>query len=180
MPPVADLAAGERHACARTHDGQVYCWGDNAHRQLGCSRSSEPACTDPANNEIHPIEVPDVEHASQLALGDEHSCVRTFDDAVMCWGERTNGSGQTGYGRHGWPEDWRATQVISGPTGSCAVMEDTTLRCWGDFTADTIERSEHGQTSYVLPELQGVITAAMGDRITCVRYGDSAVRCWLQ
>jgi hypothetical protein len=32
---VAQVAAGSAHACARTYDGGVYCWGNNASGQIG-------------------------------------------------------------------------------------------------------------------------------------------------
>jgi alpha-tubulin suppressor-like RCC1 family protein len=32
---VAQVAAGSSHACARTYDGGVYCWGNNASGQIG-------------------------------------------------------------------------------------------------------------------------------------------------
>jgi alpha-tubulin suppressor-like RCC1 family protein len=32
---VIQVAAGAEHACARTYDGAVYCWGANASGQIG-------------------------------------------------------------------------------------------------------------------------------------------------
>ncbi|MEI8255019.1 MAG: hypothetical protein WCJ30_05040, partial [Deltaproteobacteria bacterium] len=180
LGPIADIAAGRRHVCARTHDGHAYCWGDNAHRQLGCTAYTSPACTDPAQNETRPVRVPDVENASQLALGDAHSCARRFNNTVACWGERANTAGQVGYGLDAWPEGWAAMQVASGPNGSCAVMDSSEVRCWGDFAFDAFDRGENGRTSYQLPEIRGATTVAMGDRLTCVRFGDASVRCWLR
>ena len=180
LPPVADLAAGQRHACARTHDGTPYCWGDNAHRQLGCSGGTEPSCTDPAQSEARPVRVPDVSDVMHFALGDMHSCARLRNESVQCWGERANGAGQTGYGLIGWPEEWFADQISAGANATCAVMDSSSVRCWGDFAFDPFERGENGRTSYPLPEIRGVQNAAVGDRITCLRFGDGAARCWLR
>lgn len=35
LPPVVEIAAGSHHTFARTASGAVYCWGLNAHGQLG-------------------------------------------------------------------------------------------------------------------------------------------------
>jgi alpha-tubulin suppressor-like RCC1 family protein len=180
LPPVADIAAGRQHACARTHDGRAFCWGDNTHRQLGCSAYSDPSCTDPAHNERHPVRVPEVSRVSQLALGDAHSCARRFDDTVTCWGDRANSAGQVGYGREGWPDGWLATQLAAGPSASCAVMDATTVRCWGDFAFDAFDRGEEVRRSYELPGVRGAMGVSMGDRITCIRFGDTNARCWLR
>jgi alpha-tubulin suppressor-like RCC1 family protein len=45
LPPIADLTAGHAHVCARTRDGDVYCWGQGNTGQLG--QGTEPAHTTP-------------------------------------------------------------------------------------------------------------------------------------
>jgi alpha-tubulin suppressor-like RCC1 family protein len=178
IPPAADLAAGRQHACVRTHEGRAWCWGDNSHRQLGCSPSTEPACNAP--NEPRPIEVPGGAHVRHLALGDMHTCARRTDESVSCWGERTNSAGQTGYGREAWPEGWFAEQVAAGGNASCAVMDDSRVRCWGDFAFDPFDRGEEPRRSYLLPDIRGAQHVEVGDRITCIRFGDGAARCWIR
>lgn len=45
LPPVVDLTAGHRHACARTATNEVWCWGEGGDGQLGdgmFSRSAVP------------------------------------------------------------------------------------------------------------------------------------------
>lgn len=85
---VQEVAVGERHACARTSAGQVWCWGGNRVGQVGNS-----AVADVQN----PQRVQGVESAVQLALGRRHSCARVQDGGVMCWGDDT--VGQLGLGR---------------------------------------------------------------------------------
>lgn len=74
--------------------------------------------------------------ASQLALGEKHTCALLMDTTVKCWGE--NGYGQLGDGTM----SRRLTPVsVSGLSGvqqlglgydhTCAVMADTTVKCWG-------------------------------------------------
>lgn len=45
LPPIADLTAGNAHACARTHTDDVYCWGQGNTGQLG--QGTEPSHTTP-------------------------------------------------------------------------------------------------------------------------------------
>jgi alpha-tubulin suppressor-like RCC1 family protein len=178
IPAAADLAAGRQHACIRTHDARAWCWGDNTHHQLGCSANTSPSCSAP--NEPRPIEVPDGAHVSHLALGDMHSCARLVDESVSCWGERANSAGQTGYGRDLWPENWFADQIAAGGNASCAVMDDSHVRCWGDFAFDPFDRGEEARRSYQLPDIRGAQHVEVGDRITCIRFGDGSARCWIR
>lgn len=85
--PYQALALGERHSCVLAEDGRVQCWGDNAQGQVGPDA--------PAGFGAHTVALDGVElHAIEIGAGESHTCARTADEAVVCWGD--NGALQLG------------------------------------------------------------------------------------
>jgi alpha-tubulin suppressor-like RCC1 family protein len=85
------IGAADNQTCARNGDGTVMCWGQNNQGQTGTSGDLLDT-----GNVLVPTAVVNLEDAVELAVGSEHTCARTRDDAVWCWG--ANGSGQLGDG----------------------------------------------------------------------------------
>jgi alpha-tubulin suppressor-like RCC1 family protein len=121
---------GDRHACARLADGDVYCWGENDQLQLG-RVGSDPSPT--------PLRV-DVggPRAHGLAAGSNHTCAALEDGRIACWG--ANGAGQLGPGTALGPGllpvvhylDAPATQISAGGNTTCALTEGAhDVFCWG-------------------------------------------------
>jgi alpha-tubulin suppressor-like RCC1 family protein len=82
----AQVGGGEFHSCARDTGGNVYCWGGNSSGQLGTGDSSD---------RMTPARVQSISGASDLSVGDLHTCTTVSGD-VLCWGY--NASGQLGDG----------------------------------------------------------------------------------
>jgi alpha-tubulin suppressor-like RCC1 family protein len=95
---VADkIAVGFSHNCvlvkkgvvkkngAEIPSGEVYCWGNNSKQQSG-GPEGMPVVGLPL---AKPIELP--AQATEIALGDEHSCAILADDTVWCWGDNEDG-----------------------------------------------------------------------------------------
>ncbi|MEM9187631.1 MAG: hypothetical protein AAGF12_00545 [Myxococcota bacterium] len=91
VPPVEQVEVGAAHACARTPQGEVFCWGSGAGEALGFP--------DQQDRET-PVQVADLQGAIDLALGDRVSCALTREDAV-CWGENQRTLGSLGAGTTG-------------------------------------------------------------------------------
>ncbi len=85
--PVAQVAAGQGHTCARTIAGDVLCWGDNSEKESGSPGSSNVY-------KPNPITLP--AKATDLAAGTDFACALVEGGAVACWGE--NYHGQLGNG----------------------------------------------------------------------------------
>jgi alpha-tubulin suppressor-like RCC1 family protein len=84
---VSDLGVGYGHACAIVAD-KVRCWGWNNRGQLGDQTFTDKAFAG--------FEVPTAERASQVAVGEFHTCARLLDGRVQCWGIGGSlGSGET-------------------------------------------------------------------------------------
>jgi hypothetical protein len=78
VPSAVQVVAGEDFACARTKDGQIYCWGATGHGQLG---ATGPFCSSPV-----PVHVDGLEHVRALAASGVHACAVLEDGSVWCWG----------------------------------------------------------------------------------------------
>lgn len=81
---VVDVAAGEEHACARKRDGSLWCWGENGHGQLGDGTTTSRAAP------VHVGALSD--RVAEVAAGSDHTCARTEDGAIWCWGWAIHGA----------------------------------------------------------------------------------------
>jgi alpha-tubulin suppressor-like RCC1 family protein len=84
-----ELAVGARHACARRKDGSVWCWGDDAVGQLGDGDQLFEPRSEPAR-------VANLEDTVEIGAGGHHTCARTKQKGVFCWG--SNEHGRLGFG----------------------------------------------------------------------------------
>ena len=85
--PYQALALGARHSCVLAEDGRVQCWGDNAQGQVGPEA--------PPGFGAHTVVLDGQElRAVEIGAGRFHTCARTADDRVVCWGD--NGALQLG------------------------------------------------------------------------------------
>lgn len=92
------LIAGEgntilSHSCAVTSAGGTFCWGSNAHGQLGVSGLPEcNAISLTFGCSATPVRVEgDLPAAAALALGNAFTCALTTTRAIYCWGLNTSG-----------------------------------------------------------------------------------------
>ena len=83
---VVDVSLGAFHGCALTNAGDVYCWGSNANGQLGIGEVGGIV--------TEPTRVEKLEQVAEVRAGGAHSCARTTDGEVYCWG--SNETGQIG------------------------------------------------------------------------------------
>jgi alpha-tubulin suppressor-like RCC1 family protein len=92
VPALVEIAAGSGHACGRTEDGSLYCWGNNAFGQLGHPPDVRGGAEGAAKVEgLPPV--------TGVALGSYFSCAIAGEGAAAeayCWGD--NGWGQLGDG----------------------------------------------------------------------------------
>jgi len=130
--PIASAAGGcHRHLCAATSTGEVWCWGENMHGELGTGSISA--------FETIPVRVAGVPDAVQVAVGAFHTCARTRAGEIWCWGDNANG--QLGDGTfEPRPSPVRVAGFIGTPVdlqASCSdtavLRDDATLVSWGGF-----------------------------------------------
>lgn len=173
---LAEIALGSAHACARTTDGRVLCWGDNAKGQLGDGTSA---------NRATPVEAVGLGGVVRVWAFRERSCALTRDHFLHCWGD--NGEGHLGDGTEldqYAPVRLTAltdvTDVELGTRHSCAIARAGTVWCWGDnihgeLGDGTTERRT--RPTEVLA-VERAVELTVGDYGTCARLEDGTARCW--
>lgn len=203
---VANIVAGERHACARQLGGKVWCWGSDDYNQLGTGSGQNnttvprPLLGAGVAGSLHQV--------ARITAGANHNCVVAKATAqsrfqAFCWGRNDYGqlganvSGQTQVGR---PNVVRragggvlegVTRLSAGYNHTCAVTGGdflpTAVHCWGRSQRGNLGPNVTGNTSYVAVEVPETLAGApvlrVGDIAAggshgCVRSYAGGVRCW--
>lgn len=134
---IAEVAAGESHACARLTNGTVRCWGANTNGQLGDGTNvnrTTPVFVRPTPSTV-------LTGATSVTAALDTTCARLTSGQVRCWGNNSNG--QLGNGsrtNRTRPATvitavGRAltgvTSVVTGGVHGCARLTSGQMRCWG-------------------------------------------------
>jgi alpha-tubulin suppressor-like RCC1 family protein len=179
--PLVEVTVGHHHACGRTEQGAVYCWGRGALHQLGRTISGSESTT--------PLRVVGVADAVSVSAGQDRTCAVEKDGTVWCWG--TDGIAVPGLldqtvalvrptpiqGIEG------AVQVALGLFHALALLRDGTVMGWGIDSLDGgVLVGLEPLMMHVRPErLAGVTRAkriATGQKSACAVLADGAVSCW--
>ena len=149
---IVQISGGVGHTCALNSSGNVLCWGNNHNGQLG---------DDSTINRSYPAFVVDRDGSTtslsgvvQLSAGDNHTCVLTSTETVLCWGDGAYGtlgsSSEIAYNviyskdvgvyrdaplavltQQGGSLLSGIAQVASGYQHTCALTLDRHVKCWG-------------------------------------------------
>lgn len=138
---------GSGHTCARTTDGETYCWGFNRWGQLGNgaldpSRAEVPLFGAAAYDTVGSLRdsVPQrVQGEFQFRLivaGNRHTCGLTREGQAYCWGFGRFGELGTGErASYATPQrvatDLRFRTLSAGGTHTCGVTKTGAGYCWG-------------------------------------------------
>ena len=146
-PAVADaveIVAGDSHACSRSAQGAVTCWGDAAHMAptdlvaKALAASGAMTCAIAADDAVRcwghrPVEPPADLRAAKLAvssqltdakLGPRFGCAVTLTGDVRCFGDDPGQVQMV-------PAGLKAKAIATGRSNACAIALDDTVTCWG-------------------------------------------------
>jgi alpha-tubulin suppressor-like RCC1 family protein len=187
---IAELCGGGYNfACARTDLGQVWCWGDDRHGQLGGGNGTS------VNSFAVPVPFPPSSYMTNIAAGTGYACAVRTDGTVWCWG--WNAYGQLGDGTttdRAQPVQVLTSaseplggviKVIAGDHFSCALRVDGSVYCWGkDATGELADGTfvDHrayaaamaGSGSTPLADISAAGLSSMG----CGLGVDGTAWCW--
>jgi alpha-tubulin suppressor-like RCC1 family protein len=176
---VAAIAVGLHHTCARTTSGAIKCWGYNSNGQLGDGTTT---------NQVTPTAVSGLPSGiTAVTAGGYHTCARTTDGGVVCWG----------YNYHGQLGDGTTTQrltptavsglssgattVVPGGFHTCARTTGGGVVCWGyNYNG---QLGDGTTTKRLTPTAvsgmgSGAAAIALGFYHTCARTTGGGVLCW--
>lgn len=123
---IRQVSSGTLHACALGESGSVYCWGGNAHGQLG--HVDSPGA-------LLRVPLPSAERFASIASGGVETCAVTSGDVLYCWGADYRRSRLGALSNEDVAPRRVATGITSIAAGQlhfCAVTRGGGVRCWGD------------------------------------------------
>ncbi len=141
LPRVQSIAAGGVHTCAILSDKTtVQCWGDNSYAQIG----KDPLQTSFSTTPLTVLGLPSDKTFEEIVAGDGHTCLRSSDGLVFCWGMNNfrqlgNSDAQISYiplKTNAFPRkvNGEFNSVVSMSAGhqhTCALLSDRSVACWG-------------------------------------------------
>ncbi len=125
---VTAVGMGIGHTCAVANGG-AFCWGSNSAGQLGDDSTTKKSA---------PVAVKGLDTGvKDIAAGTNHSCARSGDGSVRCWGDNTFGQLGDGTGTsskvpvlvEGLGKGISA--IACGGYLSCALSDAGAVLCWG-------------------------------------------------
>ena len=175
------VSAGSSTTCGIKTDGTLWCWGDNAHGQLGVNDTV---------NRSGPTQVTTYTGWSAVSVGDRHVCASITMQRLYCWGDNT--SGQLGHAttapRSTVPVqvtslDFNAgnsiTSVSAGRDHTCSTSNVTPdaqlVHCAGRYYAGSTATTTTFP-SRVWGKARPGVTAGGGH--SCLVQTDGRLRCW--
>jgi alpha-tubulin suppressor-like RCC1 family protein len=180
---VSAVACGERHTCALSSGGAVYCWGAFDAGQLGigsASAQSSPAVT----------AVGIASGASAVAAGQAHSCA-VVSGELRCWGLNSSGqvnAGDTAPGTVLSPVapnlggGFQATALGAGRAHTCAL--DTAdvpaaAKCFGANGSGQLGGAgSKVDVNLDTPPPATAVSVTGGSDHTCALTAEGGVQCW--
>ncbi|MFH1435563.1 MAG: hypothetical protein ABIJ56_07575 [Pseudomonadota bacterium] len=175
---VAEIAAGNNHACALMSSGSVKCWGGGSAGQLGNGST---------DNRRMPVDVTGIiGGATALTAGGEFTCAILAMGGLRCWGKNSQGQlGDSSVISKLTPTDVSGmssgvTAVSAGREHACAVRSGG-LKCWG---YNTYGQVGDGSTTMRLAPVDvsgltsGVSDVSCGGEHTCAITIAGALKCW--
>jgi alpha-tubulin suppressor-like RCC1 family protein len=132
------IETGYEHACAIAMDGAVYCWGRNAHGEIGLPPDAEQGCRDQPNGYCSPVpsRLPGDNVFVRISIGAWFSCGITDAGTALCWGWNSTPQGHVPSG----PKPGVRFREIS--RARCGLAEDGSVYCWNRDARDSTVKLE--------------------------------------
>lgn len=187
------------HLCAVLDDGGVVCTGSGGAGQLGRNPAGDTFPAPVAG--YPPVELGTGRTATEVALGDAHTCALLDNGDVKCWG--ANNFGQLGQGdtsNRGLvpaglgdallaiPLGRPATAITAGRNHACALLDNGVVKCWGRNDTGQLglgSTDNVGDAAGEVATLSGVslgtgrsAVAIDGGSHTCALLDNGALKCW--
>lgn len=178
---ITKLAAGTRHTCALSTEGELYCWGDNSTGALGQSRSQMPFTSTP-------IVVKQDVIIEVMALHGDSTCL-AHTAGVECAGKiaQPDEDEASIEGFMAITNTAHVRQLTLGQEHLCMTNSQRVARCWGKN-----DQGQLGNPTALLRDGAGpsLVKTISGDELThvnaifagavhtCARTDNGSIHCW--
>lgn len=171
----ADHTFSANHGCAIGTDGSAWCWGANNAGRLGID--------DPlVDSSSTPVRVATSLSFVDIVAGLGHTCGRTADGVVACWG--LGSDGQLGDGAA--TDRYAPVTVSVPPSVEIAVNGETTcsrdgegsVTCWGDNDREQLGRTGADALVPERIDLPPARAISVGEAHGCAIDEGGVVSCW--
>ena len=186
---VSEIRTQGFHSCARTTTGSAYCWGQNAHGEVGDNSTTQRLTPTPVSTSTGLA----AGTISGLRIGQYSSCARNSSNRIYCWGD--NSEGQLG---DGTTTQRNTPTLLSAATGvtstnalrsgyrqACVVTSASQAYCWGRNQEGQIGDNSSGTnrlTPTAVDTTTGVSTnnsvVTPGGYHSCTLTTTSQAYCW--
>jgi len=184
------LALGNEHSCLRVN-GEVRCWGENRHGELGdgtiTSRATPArvAALETAQS-VASGEAFDIADVASRPLRGSHTCAVLADATLACWGSNVEGyADEIDPIATPSPKPMgmsNVTRVAVGGFESCTIDASGGAACWGyDVDGALGDGSFGGSTPrgpVSVAGLSNLVEIAAGEDSACAARADGTVWCW--
>lgn len=179
------IKGGYNMMCAIRSDDRLFCWGDDAYRQLGDGATLSTGYTAREVSGGGTWKMIDVD-----PWYNRHACGIKSDDTLWCWGNGALGRlGDGGTANQGVPTAVSTTgittwkHVTTGYDSTCGIKTDDTVWCWGANNQGQLANGTFSP-SVLLPAQINTTNGATwksisaGDGATCGIRTDDSLWCW--
>ena len=181
------VTSGIGNSCALLATQMIACWGANDDGELGNGKAT--------NLESNPTPslVSGIDTATQVSMGNGHTCAVLEDGEAKCWG--SNYFGMLGDGKPEYQQgatyepvgvagltDVRG--IAAGGAVTCALLTNGHVDCWGaDYNGQLGDGSlsEHGEqdTPIAVSGITDAVAISAGkDEHVCALLGTGHIDCW--
>ena len=184
------ISSSRNHSCALHQNGTISCWGGNDRGQLGDGTGGNED-----NYSSVPVKVKDIDDATAISTGENHSCALHQTGSISCWG--SNRYGQLGKGTRNDLEDHSsvpikvmgiddATAISTSWDHSCALRQTGNISCWGSNWAGQLGNGTGGDsdlTDYIpmpvkVASIEDAIAISAGGSHSCALHQNGTISCW--
>ncbi len=187
----ASFGTSAQTTCAVKADGTLRCWGNNSKGQVGNGSTADIGTPAEVVHKVGREFVP-LADTTDVCSGITHTCARTADGKVRCWGANDRDQLGAGYASGTVSKRKNPVEVLfpgqAAPNGlscgqhhTCAIRDDGALFCWGDNSQGALGDGGYAATT------EPVEVTVLGNKVmnvssveehTCATLVDGTFWCW--